>query len=41
MVGADLDEWDSQKVKLWSEKPSRISILEDERYGGICDVVIY
>lgn len=41
MVGTELEEWDAEKVDLLKQKPTRISILEDERTGGICDVVIY
>lgn len=41
MVGAQLDEWESQKVYFKAMQPDKISILVDTELGGVCDVVIY
>ena len=41
MVGAQLDEWGSQKVHFKMQQPDKISILTDNKLAGVCDVVIY
>lgn len=41
MVGAQLDEWASQKVHFKMQQPDKISILTDKELAGVCDVVIY
>lgn len=41
IVGAKPDEWASQKEHFRSNQPDKISILTNEDFGGVCDVVLY